>query len=63
MTQEDLADRLNTAVRNVQRMESGQQNLTLLTLAKIAKAIGVEPDELVAGSAGSEPLKSKKSRS
>ena len=47
MTQEDLADCLDTAVRNVQRMESGTQNLTLGTLVRIAKALGTEPEDLI----------------
>jgi len=46
LTQEDLAGVLRTAVRNVQRIESGQ-NLTLFTLAKIAHALGVPPEELM----------------
>ncbi len=45
MTQEDLAARLRTAVRNVQRIEAGQ-NLTLHTIARVAAALGVRPEEL-----------------
>jgi HTH-type transcriptional regulator/antitoxin HipB len=62
MTQEDLADSLNTAVRNVQRMESGAQNLTLGTLARIAKALGVEPEDLIGpvGSPGRRPNKARR---
>ncbi|HVJ13857.1 MAG TPA: helix-turn-helix transcriptional regulator [Polyangiaceae bacterium] len=49
MTQEQLAAELDTAVRNVQRIESGVQNLTLLTIARIAAAIGLTPYELLNG--------------
>lgn len=47
MTQEELANRLGIAVRNLQRVEGGHQNLTLLTVAKIASAIGVRPEDLL----------------
>lgn len=43
LTQEDVADRIGTAVKNYQRIESGRQNLTVRTLVRIAHAIGVEP--------------------
>jgi DNA-binding Xre family transcriptional regulator len=33
-------------LRNLQRIEAGQ-NLTLHTLARIAEALGTEPEELV----------------
>lgn len=47
LTQEALALKLRIAVRNVQRLESGKQNLTLATVTKIARALDVEPDTLV----------------
>ncbi len=40
-TQADVAERLSTTVPNYQRVEYGVQNVTLETLAKIAKALGV----------------------
>ncbi len=46
LTQEELATRLDTATRNIQRIESGTQNLTLLTVAKIAAELGVPPEDL-----------------
>jgi transcriptional regulator with XRE-family HTH domain len=49
MTQEQLASDLNTAVRNVQRIEGGTQNLTLRTIARIAAALGVTPEDLLRG--------------
>lgn len=50
ITQEELASRLGTATRNVQRIEAGQ-NVTLHTLAKIANALDVDPGELLRSSA------------
>lgn len=39
LTQEALADRLELAVKNVQRIEAGAQNLTLASLERIARAL------------------------
>jgi transcriptional regulator with XRE-family HTH domain len=47
MTQEQLAEALDTGTRNVQLLESGA-NLTLYRLARVAAALGVRPDELLA---------------
>jgi transcriptional regulator with XRE-family HTH domain len=47
ITQDRIAEALGTATRNYQRLEAGQ-NLTLETLARVAVALGVEPEELVA---------------
>ncbi len=48
LTQDDLAEALGTATRNVQRLEAGQ-NLTLHTIARIAAALAVRPEDLFAG--------------
>jgi transcriptional regulator with XRE-family HTH domain len=54
LTQEALADRLELAVKNVQRIEAGAQNLTLTTIERIAHALETPPAALLAGaSAGS----------
>ena len=42
MSQEGLAGALAIAVKNLQRIESGRQNLTLTSLDRIAKALGVD---------------------
>jgi transcriptional regulator with XRE-family HTH domain len=47
LTQEQFADALGTAVRNIRRIEAGQ-NLTLYTVARIASVLGVRPDDLLA---------------
>jgi transcriptional regulator with XRE-family HTH domain len=46
MTQDQLAEVLGTATRNVRRIEAGQ-NLTLYTLARVARVLGVRPDDLL----------------
>lgn len=48
LTQEALAQRLGIATKNLQRVESGRQNLTLRTLDAVAVALGVDAGELVA---------------
>lgn len=47
ITQDALAERLETATRNLQRIESGRQNLTLGTIERIAQALGEEPIALL----------------
>ena len=48
LTQEELASKLGIAHKNVQRLESGRQNLTLQTLARVAKVLEVTPAALMA---------------
>lgn len=48
LTQEAAALRYGTALKNWQRFEAGQ-NLTLHTLARIARTIGTTPEQLVKG--------------
>lgn len=52
LTQEALAERLELATKNVQRIESGAQNLTLATLERIAQALETSPAALVAANGG-----------
>jgi HTH-type transcriptional regulator/antitoxin HipB len=47
LTQEALAAQLGLATRNLQRLESGKQNLTLGTVERVARAIGVPALELL----------------
>jgi transcriptional regulator with XRE-family HTH domain len=42
LTQAEAAERFGTAVSNWQRIEHGLQNLTLVTMRRIARALGVE---------------------
>ncbi len=48
LTQEALARTLGIATKNLQRIESGRQNLTLRTLEGIASALEVDAGDLVA---------------
>jgi transcriptional regulator with XRE-family HTH domain len=52
-TQEDVAEKLGIALRNYQVMERGKQNLTLKTIAKLARVLGVRAVQLL------EPPKSR----
>jgi DNA-binding Xre family transcriptional regulator len=49
LSQDALAERLGIATRNLQRIESGQQNLTLGTIERIAAALGAPPGSLLPG--------------
>jgi transcriptional regulator with XRE-family HTH domain len=49
LSQEGLAVLLDIAVKNVQRIESGRQNLSLATIERIASALEIVPEQLVAG--------------
>ena len=42
-----MAERLGIATQNYQRIEAGSQNLTLVTLAKVAHALGVDARDLL----------------
>lgn len=48
LTQEGLALRARVAVRHVQKLEAGQVNITLKTLLRLAVALDVAPDQLLA---------------
>jgi transcriptional regulator with XRE-family HTH domain len=48
LTQEGFAARLEIATKNVQRLESGTQNLTLRTVEHIASVLDITPEQLVA---------------
>ena len=51
LTQDAVAEALGIAVKNVQRLEAGRQNLTLKTLVHVADVLDVEPHELLKGGA------------
>ena len=59
LTQAEVAERLETSVSNFQRIEHGFQNLTILTLAKIARILGVKLGALFAPP---RPVKRKRGR-
>jgi transcriptional regulator with XRE-family HTH domain len=45
-TQEQLAEEMGVSVRYVQRIESGQENLTLRTLARLAEVFDIRVAEI-----------------
>jgi transcriptional regulator with XRE-family HTH domain len=49
LSQEGLAALLDIAAKNVQRIESGKQNLSLATLERISLALEIAPERLIAG--------------
>jgi len=55
LTQETLAERLDVAVRYVQRVEGGDENLGLDSLTKLANALGVRVAELFADAPARSP--------
>jgi len=48
MTQQQVADRLEVTLRYVQRVEAGEENLTLRSLAEFANALRVPMEQLFA---------------
>lgn len=47
LTQVEFADASGIDVRHIQKIERGEVNLTLRTLARLALALSVDPSELV----------------
>ncbi len=47
-TQEAMATRVGSGLRNYQRLETGQVNMSLRTLARLAAALNVAPADLLA---------------
>lgn len=56
LTQEALSLRLKQDPRALQHIEAGEQNLTLQSLEKIARALALPVDELLGASLGSAPM-------
>ena len=47
LTQQQLADLAETSKANISRLESGEQKARMSTIVRLAKALGVDPEELV----------------
>ena len=47
LSQEELAARVGIATRHLQKIEAGEVNVTLRTLAKLATAVGVTASQLL----------------
>lgn len=52
LTQEALAAQAGMAVRHLQKIEAGEVNVTIRTLAKISRALGKDISELFAATDG-----------
>lgn len=46
-TQRELADEARLSVRYLQSIEAGEVNLTLFTLLRVAKPLGLHPSALI----------------
>lgn len=47
LTQEQFAEAYGASAKYIQLVELGEQNLTLITLAKLARSLKVEPRDLL----------------
>lgn len=47
LSQEEVAERLGMATRHYQKIESGELNVTMATLCRVADALRVEPAALL----------------
>jgi transcriptional regulator with XRE-family HTH domain len=56
-TQEDAAERLGVDVRELQRIEAGRVNMTLQSLVRMARSLGVPVRELFEAPASRGPRK------
>ena len=52
MTQEELAQRSGVTEATISRIESGQREARISTVRKLAGALGITPQELIAGPEG-----------
>jgi transcriptional regulator with XRE-family HTH domain len=52
LTQRDLANKASIGVNTVNRIELNETEPHMSTIRKLARALGVEPRELVKGSSG-----------
>ncbi|HEY4059689.1 MAG TPA: helix-turn-helix transcriptional regulator [Kofleriaceae bacterium] len=46
-TQEELAERLDVSIKYLQRLEAGQENLTIRSVVGLANALELPPGELM----------------
>jgi len=47
LTQQDLADLIDTSKANISRLESGEQRPRPSTVKRLAEALGMAPEELI----------------
>jgi len=48
VTQQELADRAGMSISTISRVENGLQEARISTVRRLALALGVRPDELIA---------------
>jgi transcriptional regulator with XRE-family HTH domain len=58
LTQQQLADRLDTSPASISRLEKGDQPYSQETLEAIADALNCEPQDLIAAEPGTEAMRS-----
>jgi transcriptional regulator with XRE-family HTH domain len=46
LTQEQLAERLDVSIKYLQRLEAGDENLTIRSLVRISNVLDVAPSQL-----------------
>jgi transcriptional regulator with XRE-family HTH domain len=63
ITLSEFAQRLGVTYQNLQRIERGEQNLTIRTMVKLATALGVRPADLFDPPGSGHPQKRKTGRS
>ncbi len=56
LTQQALADLAGTSKANISRLESGEQKARMSTIVRLAKALEINPEELVEWDASHEGL-------
>lgn len=47
LTQEELAEKINLSWRQLQRLETEEENTTVKTLKKIVRALNIPDDEIL----------------
>lgn len=57
LTQEELAERLDVSIKYLQRVEAGQENLTIESVVTVANALEVAPGYLIQQPRSAPPRK------
>jgi transcriptional regulator with XRE-family HTH domain len=57
ITQEELAERLDVSVKYLQRVEAGEENLTIESVVNVANALEVAPASLIQQPRNTQPRK------
>jgi transcriptional regulator with XRE-family HTH domain len=57
LTQEQLAERLEVSIKYLQRLEAGEENLTIRSVVGLANALDVQPSYLLRAPRNAAPRK------